>query len=136
MRTEKKHQLKQLRKWRIRNKISGTKDRPRMSVCFTNENIHVQFIDDKAGVTLAAASTTGKATPDRDKLAANVASAKVIGKLAAETALAKGIKAVIFDRGGARYNQTFSKGKDGTPVLALGKLAALAKAAREAGLKF
>jgi len=49
MRTEKKHQLKQLRKWRIRNKLSGTKDRPRMSVCFTNENIHVQFIDDKGG---------------------------------------------------------------------------------------
>jgi len=89
MRTEKKHQLKQLRKWRIRNKLSGTKDRPRMSVCFTNENIHVQFIDDDAGVTLAAASTTGKAVPDRDKLAANVAGAQVIGKLAAEAALAK-----------------------------------------------
>jgi large subunit ribosomal protein L18 len=136
MRTEKKHQLKQLRKWRIRNKLSGTKDRPRMSVCFTNENIHVQFIDDKAGVTLAAASTTGKAVPDRDKLAANVASAKVIGKLAAEAALAKGIKSVVFDRGGARYHRSEGKGKDGKPVLVLGKLATLAEAAREAGLKF
>ena len=136
MRTEKKHQLKQLRRWRIRNKVSGTKERPRMSVCFTNQNIHVQFIDDAAGVTLAAASTTGKATPGRDKLAANVAGATVIGKLAAETALAKGIKTVIFDRGGARYHQKWLKGKDGKPALVLGKLAALAKAAREAGLKF
>jgi large subunit ribosomal protein L18 len=136
MRTEKKHKLKQLRQWRIRNKLTGTKDRPRMSVCFTNENIHVQFIDDKAGVTLAATSTTGKTVPDRDKLAANVAGATIIGKLAAEAAIAKGIKTVVFDRGGARYHQSWRKGKDGTPVLMLGKLAALAKAAREAGLKF
>jgi large subunit ribosomal protein L18 len=136
MRTEKKHQLKQLRKWRIRNKLSGTKDRPRMSVCFTNENIHVQFIDDNAGVTLAAVSTTGKAVPDRDKLAANVAGAQVIGKLAADAALAKGIKSVVFDRGGARYHRSESKGKDGKRVSVLGKLATLAEAARKAGLKF
>ena len=107
-----------------------------MSVCFTNENIHVQFIDDKAGVTLAATSTTGKTVPDRDKLAANVAGAKVIGKLAAETALAKGIKSVVFDRGGARYHRSQGKGKDGKPVSVLGKLASLAEAARAAGLKF
>ena len=136
MRTEKKHQLKQLRRWRIRNKLNGTKDCPRMSVCFTNENIHVQFIDDDAGVTLAAASTTGKAVPDRDKLAANVAGAKVIGKLAAEAALAQGIKTVVFDRGGARYHRSQSKGKDGKPITVLGKLATLAEAARNAGLKF
>jgi len=136
MRTEKKHQLKQLRRWRIRSKVGGTQQRPRMSVCFTNENIHVQFIDDDAGVTLAAASTTGKATPDRDKLVANVASARVIGRLAAETALAKGIKTVVFDRGGMRYHQKWLKGKDGKPVLMAGKLATLAQAAREAGLKF
>ena len=136
MRTEKKHQLKQLRKWRIRNKLSGTKDCPRMSVCFTNENIHVQFIDDQAGVTLAATTTKSKATPDRDQLAANVASAKTIGKLAAEAALAKGIKTVVFDRGGARYHRSTGKGKDGKPVTVLGKLATLADAARAAGLKF
>jgi large subunit ribosomal protein L18 len=140
MRTEQKHKLEQLRHWRVRKKNSGTKERPRMSVCFTNKNIHVQFIDDAAGVTLAAASTTGKSIPDRDKLAANVASAKTVGKLAAEAALAKGIKAVVFDRGGARYHWSKPKeGKDGKnkdakPVL--GKLAALAEAAREAGLKF
>ena len=136
MRTEKKHQLKQLRKWRIRNKLSGTKDRPRMSVCFTNENIHVQFIDDNAGVTLAAVSTRSKATPDRDRLAANVAGAKTIGKLAAEAALAKGIKSVVFDRGGARFHRSTTKGKDGKPVTVLGKVATLAEAARAAGLKF
>lgn len=136
MRTEKKQRLAQLRHWRVRGKVCGTKDRPRMSVCFTNENIHVQFIDDEAGETLAAASTASKATPDRDNLAANVASAKMIGKLAAEAALAKGINTVVFDRGGARYHRSDSKGKDGKPVVTLGKLAALAEAARTAGLRF
>jgi large subunit ribosomal protein L18 len=136
MRTEKKHRLAQLRHWRVRGKVCGTKERPRMSVCFTNRNIHVQFIDDNAGVTLAAVSTTGKTVPDRDKLAANAASAKVVGKLAAETALAKGIKAVVFDRAGARYHHSRNKGKDGKPVVVLGKLASLAEAARAAGLKF
>jgi large subunit ribosomal protein L18 len=121
MRTEKKQHLKQLRRYRIRKKVIGTKIRPRMAVCFSNENIHVQFIDDDAGVTLAAASTLSKATPDREKLAANVASAKIIGSLAAKSAIEKGIKEVVFDRGGARYH---------------GKVKALADAAREAGLKF
>jgi len=136
MRTEQKHKLARLRHWRVRRKIRGSPERPRMSVRFTNQNIYVQFIDDHAGTSLAAVSTTGKNTPDRDKLAANVASAKVIGKLAAEAALAKGIKSVVFDRGGARYHWSKAKGKDGKPVTVLGKLAALAGAAREAGLKF
>ena len=136
MRTQKKHQLKQLRHWRIRKRVTGTAARPRMSVCFTNENIHVQFIDDTAGKTLAAASTTSKSTPDRDKLAANVSSAKTVGKLAAEAAIAKGIKTVVFDRGGMRYHWSKGKGKDGKPVTVSGKLATLAGAAREAGLKF
>ena len=133
MRTEKKQKLAQLRHWRVRKKVSGTKDRPRMSVCFTNEHIYVQFIDDVAGVTLAAASTRSKVTPDREKLAANVASAQTVGKIAAEAALAKGIKAVVFDRGNARYHWTPAK-KEGQPVY--GKVAALAEAARAAGLKF
>lgn len=136
MRTEQKQKLARLRHWRVRRKIHGTRERPRMSVRFTNENIYVQFIDDNAGTTLAAASTASKSTPDRDQLAANVASAKVIGKLSAEAALAKGIKSVVFDRGGARYHWSKGKGKDGKPVTVLGKLAALANAAREAGLKF
>jgi large subunit ribosomal protein L18 len=121
MRTEQKHKLAVKRRWRIRSKIKGTKERPRMSVCFTQKNIHVQFIDDVARVTLAAASTTSKATPDREKLAANAASAKTIGTQAAQAALSKGIKQVVFDRGGARYH---------------GKVKALADAAREAGLQF
>src|SRR5512143_1282530 len=98
MRTEQKHKLAQLRHWRARKKISGTKERPRMSVCFTQRNIHIQFIDDTAGRTLAATSTTGKATPDREQLMANVKSARAVGALAAKTALDKGIKRVIFDR--------------------------------------
>jgi large subunit ribosomal protein L18 len=121
MRTEKKQKLARKRHWRVRQKISGTPARPRMAVCFTNKNIHVQFIDDTAGVTLAAASTTSKATPDRDKMRANAASAKVIGGLAAQIALSKGVKQVVFDRSGARYH---------------GKVKALAEAAREAGLQF
>jgi large subunit ribosomal protein L18 len=121
MRTQDKQRLVQLRRWRIRKKVRGSKERPRMAVCFANKNIHVQFIDDDAGATLATASTLGKNTPDRDKLAANVSSAKVIGTQAAKAALDKGIKEVVFDRGGARYH---------------GKVKALADAAREAGLKF
>lgn len=121
MRTEQKHKLKSLRHLRIRKKVAGTKDRPRMAVCFTQKNIHVQFIDDEARVTLAAASTTSKSTPDRDKLGANKATAKTIGALAAQAALGKGIKQVVFDRGGARYH---------------GKVKELADAARQAGLQF
>src|SRR5262249_43055063 len=116
-----KLKLAQLRHWRVRKKVSGTKERPRMSVFFSNENIHVQFIDDVAGRKLSGAAQLSKATPDKDKLAANVKSAKTIGTLAAKTALDKGIKEVVFDRGGARYH---------------GKVKALADAAREAGLQF
>src|ERR1051326_655481 len=104
MRPEQKNRLGQLRRWRIRKKITGSRERPRMTVCFTQKNIHVQFIDDSAGVTLASASTLGKSVPDREKLAANVASAKKIGQLAAEAAKAKGIQEVVFDRSGARYH--------------------------------
>ena len=124
MKPEQKLHLAKRRHGRVRKKICGTMQRPRMSVCFTNKNIYVQFVDDVAGATLAAASTLAKNAPDRDKLAANVTSAKVIGKLAAEAALAKGIKEVVFDRGAARYH--WSKGKDGKVVH--GKLAALAQA--------
>lgn len=119
MKTEKKHKLQQLRRWRIRKKVTGTTVRPRMATCFTNENIHVQFIDDTVGKTLAAVSTVGKSAPQN--LSANVNSAKTIGALAAKSALDKGIKEVVFDRGGKRYH---------------GKVKALADAAREAGLKF
>ena len=118
---QKKQRLQQLRRWRIRRKVSGTAARPRMSVCFTNEHIYVQFIDDTKGVTLASTSTRSKSVPDRDKLGANAASGKRVGAIAAEAAKTAGITAVVFDRSGAKYH---------------GKVKALADAAREAGLKF
>jgi large subunit ribosomal protein L18 len=90
MRIEKKQKLKQLRRWRIRNKVQGTADRPRMAVCFTGKNIYVQFIDDLARKTLAAASTVSKNTPDAKSLKANVSSAQTIGKVAAEAARSAG----------------------------------------------
>jgi large subunit ribosomal protein L18 len=121
MRTDKKQKLARLRHFRVRNKLSGTRERPRMSVFFSNQNIYVQFIDDTAGVTVASASSMHKSAPDRDKLAANATSAKTIGTLAAEAAKGKGISRVVFDRGAARYH---------------GKVKALADAARAAGLQF
>ena len=91
-----------------------------MSVCFTSENIHVQFIDDEAGKTITAISTVGGKSAAKD-LSANVNGAKAIGTMAAKNALDKGIKHVVFDRGGKLYH---------------GKVKALADAAREAGLQF
>ncbi len=121
MKTEKKQRLRQLRVWRIRKKVVGTAERPRMSVRFTGGHIYVQFIDDDKGVTLASASTRAKAQSDRATLGANVKSAIIVGKAAAEAAKARGISAVVFDRSGASYH---------------GKVKALADAARESGLKF
>ncbi len=121
MRTEKKKELLQLRRWRTRKTVVGTQARPRMSVKFTNQNIHVQFIDDTAGRTLAAASSVSKSVADKKALSANVKSAQRIGALAAEAAKSKGITQVVFDRSGAKFH---------------GKVKALADAAREAGLQF
>jgi large subunit ribosomal protein L18 len=121
MRIEKKQKLRQLRRWRIRKKVQGTAERPRMAVCFTGKNIYVQFVDDLAGKTLAATSTRVKKGADRGGLKANVNGAKKIGAVAAEAARNKGISKVVFDRAGARYH---------------GKVKALADAAREAGLQF
>jgi large subunit ribosomal protein L18 len=121
MRTQDKQRLQQLRHWRVRKKVVGSAERPRMSVKFSNEHIYVQFIDDAAGKTVASASTMHKSTPSKENLGANVSSAKSVGTMAAEAAKAKGIKEVVFDRGSARYH---------------GKVKALADAAREAGLQF
>ena len=121
MRTQDKQRLQQLRHWRIRKKVVGTAQRPRMSVKFSNEHIYVQFIDDAIGKTVASASTMHKNTPDKEKISANVNGAKTIGTLAAQAAKAAGINAVVFDRAGAKYH---------------GKVKALADAAREAGLQF
>jgi large subunit ribosomal protein L18 len=133
MKVEKKRELEQKRHWRVRKKIFGTPERPRMSVCFTNKHIYVQFIDDVHGVTLASVSTLSKSIPDRDKLklGANVETAKLIGRLAAEAALACGVTQVVFDRGHHKYHWNEKNGQ-----IYLGKVAALAEAARQAGLKF
>ena len=121
MRIQKKQQLRQLRRWRIRKTVVGNAERPRMAVRFSGEHIYVQFINDELGKTIASASTMHKSQPEREKLAANVAGAIVIGKAAAEAAKAAGVTKVVFDRSGARYH---------------GKVKALADAARESGLQF
>ncbi len=123
MRPEVKRRTEQKRRWRIRNKVKGTAQRPRMSVRFTERNIYVQFIDDDAGKTLASASTRHKAQENREKLAANKISAETVGKAASEAAKEAGIETVVFDRSGARY----VKG---------GKVDTLARAVRSGGVKF
>lgn len=105
----------------IRNKISGTAERPRLSVYRSNNNIFAQLIDDVNGVTLASASTIDKEIKATVKHGGNVESAKLVGKALAERATAKEISAVVFDRSGYKYT---------------GRIAALAEAAREAGLNF
>jgi large subunit ribosomal protein L18 len=102
---------------RIRAKMSGTSERPRLNVYRSLNHIYVQVIDDAQGVTLVSASTVSS----KVKTGGNVAAAKEIGKLVAERAQEKGIKKVVFDRGGYLYH---------------GRIKALADAAREAGLEF
>ena len=104
MRTDKKRDLLKRRRWRIRKKVRGTVERPRMSVRMSNKNIYVQFIDDEAGHTLASVSSKAKSVENREKLSANVDSAKEIGKLAGEAAKAAGVETAVFDRNGARYH--------------------------------
>ena len=103
---------------RIRKRVSGTAERPRLAVHFSGKHVYAQVIDDDAGRTLAAAATTEESF---GKAAANSASATKIGKTVAERLLAKNVDKVIFDRGGFQYH---------------GKVKALADAAREGGLKF
>jgi len=105
---------------RIREKLSGTAERPRLNVYRSLNNIYTQLIDDERGVTLVSASTlTKKGEPK--KTGGNVAAAVEVGKLIAQKAQEKGIKKVVFDRGGYLYH---------------GRIKALADAAREAGLEF
>lgn len=118
MATKKVSPLK-LRHQRLRKKVSGTTERPRLAVHFSGRNITAQVIDDESGKTIASANTTEK---DLVKAArANVATAVEIGKLVAERAKAKNVAKVVFDRGGYIYH---------------GKVKALADAAREGGLEF
>jgi large subunit ribosomal protein L18 len=105
---------------RIRKKVQGTAERPRLCVYRSLNHIYVQIIDDLAGKTLVSASTAEGKKADR-RNGGNLAAAKAVGKAIAERAKAKGLEQVVFDRGGYIYH---------------GRVKALADAAREAGLKF
>lgn len=106
---------------RLRKRLAGTPSCPRLSVFRSLKHIYAQIIDDEAGRTLTSASTLDKTLSDSLKNGADQEAAKVIGRLVAERAIAKGITAVVFDRGGHLFQ---------------GRVKALAEAAREAGLKF
>lgn len=112
-----KNKLRLKRHRRIRGKISGTAERPRLSIFRSNKNIYAQLIDDVAGVTLASASTLDENVSDATK----VEQAAAVGKAIAEAAKAKNISTVVFDRSGYLYH---------------GRVQALAAAARENGLDF
>jgi len=113
-----KNKSRQKRHLRVRNHISGTAERPRLNVFRSLSNIYAQVIDDINGVTIVAASSQDK---EFKNYGGNVEAAKAIGESIAKRALEKGVKEVVFDRGGYIYH---------------GRVAALAEAAREAGLKF
>ena len=106
---------------RLRNSLSGTPERPRLSVFRSNNHMYAQIIDDTVGNTLVAASTLEKDVKAELKKTNDVEAAAYLGTVIAKKALEKGITTVVFDRGGFIYQ---------------GKIAALAEAAREAGLKF
>jgi large subunit ribosomal protein L18 len=103
--TLKKLELAQKRRWRIRKKVKGTAERPRLSVKFTNLHIYAQAIDDVAGKTLAAAATTQKDLRSQ-KTRPNKAGAEAFGKVIGEKIKAAGIGAIVFDRGGRQYHGT------------------------------
>ena len=115
--TEKKQIRARIHK-RIRRKLAGSSERPRLAVFRSVAHIYAQVIDDSRGQTLVSASSVDKGGKTKG---GNVAAAKAIGKLVAERAKEKGIKSVVFDRGGYHYH---------------GRVKALADAAREAGLEF
>jgi large subunit ribosomal protein L18 len=106
---------------RVRLKVSGTAERPRLCVFRSSTHLYAQVIDDAAGRTLVAASSVDKEMRKQIKGGGNVAAAKIVGQVVASRAKEKGIAQVVFDRGGYRYH---------------GRVKALAEAAREAGLKF
>ena len=106
---------------RIRNRFSGTPERPRLAVFRSNNHMYAQIIDDTVGHTLVAASTVEKDVRSELEKTNNVDAASYLGTVIAKRAIEKGIDTVVFDRGGYLYH---------------GKIAALAEAAREAGLKF
>ena len=113
-----KNKARQKRHLRVRRHIAGTADRPRLCVYRSLANIYAQVIDDDRGVTLVSASSKDKGF---ESYGGNIEAARTVGETVAKRAMDKGIKEVVFDRGGYVYH---------------GRVAALAEAAREAGLKF
>jgi len=109
------------RQVRVRRKITGSTERPRLCVFRSSKHIYAQIIEDVSGKTLVTASTVAKGAADSVKYSGNVEAAKMVGKQIAEKALAQDIKQVVFDRNGFLYH---------------GRVKALADAAREAGLTF
>ncbi len=120
MNTIQKAKLLQKRKWRIRKKVAGTAERPRLTVKFSSKHIYAQAVDDEAGKTLVYLSSLD-AELRKQNLSANVAGAEALAKAFAAKATAAGLSDVVFDRNGARYH---------------GKVKVFADAAREGGLKF
>ncbi|MBQ8108852.1 MAG: 50S ribosomal protein L18 [Clostridia bacterium] len=116
-----RNEVRKIRHERVRKKISGTPDRPRLCVFRSNKHIYAQIIDDVAGNTLAAASTVEKEIAAQLTECDKKGEAKIVGKIVAERALKAGIKEVVFDRGGYIYT---------------GRVAELAAGAREGGLDF
>ena len=114
-------ELRAKKHMRIRNRLSGTSERPRLAVFRSNNHMYAQIIDDTVGNTLVSASTVEKSVKDELEKTNNVDAAAYLGTVIAKRAIEKGIKEVVFDRGGFIYH---------------GKVAALADAAREAGLEF
>jgi len=117
----KREGLRQARHERVRKRVSGTPERPRLNVFRSLSNIYAQIVNDELGQTLVSASTIDKEAREAMKIGGNVEAAKQAGKLLAKRALKKGIKRVVFDRGGYQYH---------------GRVKALAEAAREGGLEF
>ena len=117
--TSNKQVVRFKRKLRIRSRVEGTMERPRLSVFRSNQHLYVQLVDDIKGFTLASASTNEEEL--KGKLSGSVEGAKTLGNLVAKRALAKNISQVVFDRSGYLYH---------------GRIKALADAAREGGLKF
>ena len=116
-----KEQLRLRRHNRLRTKVVGTPERPRLNVFRSLNNIYAQVVDDRSRQTLVAASTIDKELKTKVKTGGNVESARLVGELIAKRAKDKGIQKVVFDRGGYQYH---------------GRVKSLAEAAREAGLEF
>lgn len=121
MKVEEKRRLRAKRHVRVRGRVHGTAERPRLNVFRSVQHIYAQVIDDERGHTLAAASTAEPALREALKTGGNVEAAKAVGKLVAERATAAGVSKVVFDRGGYLYH---------------GRVQALADSARDGGLSF